>query len=309
MRRLLLSLLSLAFLSCLASAQTLTETFGTGANVFSIDFVGIGNPNNAPDPATIYPGLASPLGAVSYTYNIGRYEISRDIVTKANALGGLALTMSDMVSLGGNGSLKPATGISFNEAARFINWLNEIKGYQKAYNFTNLGTNDNISPWGDGQHVENNPYRHKNAVYYIPSSDEWYKAGYGSLSGEWFKYTTGSNLVPVSVASGTNQGTMVINRSENLGPADIVTAGGLSSFGTMAQGGNVWEWSESLRWGQRMFRGGSWQDQISALDVQLDNPPDVEHDRIGFRVAMIPEPSSLSLLALGGVVMALRRRR
>jgi hypothetical protein len=30
---------------------------------------------------------------------------------------------------------------------------------------------------------------------------------------------------------------------------------------------------------------------------------------LGFRVASVPEPSSLSLLALGGVVMALRRRR
>ena len=299
MRKLICLAVALASFSTICSAQTITETFGGGADAFTIDFVTLGNPNNAPDPAANYPGLASPLGAVSYNYNIGRYEISRGIVTKSNALGGLALTMSDMASLGGNGSLKPATGISFNEAARFINWLNEIKGYQKAYNFTNLGTNDNISAWGDGQHVENNPYRHKNAVYYIPSSDEWYKAGYGSLGGEWFKYTTGSNLVPVSIASGTNEGTMVINRSENLGPADI----------TIAQGGNVWEWSESLRWGQRMFRGGSWQDGISALDVQLDNPPDAEYDRIGFRVAMIPEPSSLSLLALGGAVVALGRRK
>ena len=112
MRKLLCLAVALATFSTICSAQTITETFGGGADAFTIDFVTIGNPNNAPDPAAIYPGLASPLGAVSYIYNIGRYEISRGIVTKANALGGLALTMSDMASLGGNGSLKPATGIS-----------------------------------------------------------------------------------------------------------------------------------------------------------------------------------------------------
>jgi hypothetical protein len=37
--------------------------------------------------------------------------------------------------------------------------------------------------------------------------------------------------------------------------------------------------------------------------------PSVEINIIGFRVAMIPEPSALFLLVLGGAVVALGRRR
>ena len=43
----LLAVLVLSGLS--AQGQTITETFGSGANQFSIDFVTIGNPGNAAD--------------------------------------------------------------------------------------------------------------------------------------------------------------------------------------------------------------------------------------------------------------------
>jgi hypothetical protein len=37
--------------------------------------------------------------------------------------------------------------------------------------------------------------------------------------------------------------------------------------------------------------------------------PTSEALNVGFRVAMVPEPSSLSLLVLGGVIVALGRRK
>jgi hypothetical protein len=47
------------------------------------------------------------------------------------------------------------------------------------------------------------------------------------------------------VASAAVPGTAVIVSAAfaiSPGPADIDNAGGLSPYGTMAQGGNVWEW-------------------------------------------------------------------
>ena len=65
----------------------------------------------------------------------------------------------------------------------------------------------------------------------------------------------------------------------------------------------------------RELRGGSWF--FSAADMNsLDRESYLAISSTslyiglqGFRVASVPEPSSLSLLVLGGVVLALRRRR
>ena len=79
----------LASLTTISSAQTITQTFGTGANAFTMDFVTIGNPNNVADTT----GNPNPAGSVAYTYNLGKYEVSRDMITKANSAGSLGITM------------------------------------------------------------------------------------------------------------------------------------------------------------------------------------------------------------------------
>lgn len=63
---LLLSLLALGCQS--ASAQLVTESFGTGDNVFTMDFVTIGNPNNAADET----GTPRPAGPVSLHLQFGQ---------------------------------------------------------------------------------------------------------------------------------------------------------------------------------------------------------------------------------------------
>jgi len=70
--------------SFVASAHA--DTFGSGANSFQIDFVTIGDPGNPPD------ANPNPAGAVSYEYRIGTYEISEQMIDKANSLGGLGIT-------------------------------------------------------------------------------------------------------------------------------------------------------------------------------------------------------------------------
>jgi len=81
----------------------------------------------------------------------------------------------------------------------------------------------------------------------------------------------------------------------------------------------VWEWMETAYDGgnniageRRELRGGAWYYSLSlslGASYRLDNNPEVMNETVGFRVAMVPEPSSLSLLVLGGVVVALRRRQ
>lgn len=304
MRRLLCSAVALASLITISFAQTITQHFGNGANTFSIDFVEIGNPGNAADTT----GSPNPVGSVAYTYNIGKYEVSRDIIIKADSAGSLGITMYDMISYGGNGVNRPATGISWNEAARFVNYLNTSKGYQAAYKFTSSGSNDYITLWEVGEYTGSNEFRHKDAYYFLPSIDEWYKAAYGAPNGTWYNYPTGSDSAPTAVSGGTTGA--VYNRQSS--PADITNAGAVSAYDTMAMGGNVLEWTESSNDGinnspfkNRELRGGYWYSNADSLreSVPTSNVAGYEDYSTGFRVASVPEPSSVSLMALGAVVV------
>ena len=305
----ILSLLALGYQT--ASATSLLETFGSGANQFTMDFVTIGNPGNAADTT----GSPNPAGAVAYTYNLGKYEVSRDMITKANSAGSLGITLWDMTSYGGNGVNKPATGITWYEAAKFVNWLNTSTGGTAAYKFDGSG---NFQLWsaGDAGYNANNMFRNSLAKYVIASRDEWYKGAYGNLDGTWNDWPTGSDSRPTAVASGTAANTVVSNGQS--GPADITSAGGLSAYGTMGQGGNVYEWNETAYDGinneageSRELRGGSWVSGsgILAASLRFDYDPAYGNGLDGFRVASVPEPSALSLLAIGLGGLALVRRR
>ena len=120
-------LLFRGFLAVLASAFVISgasaDTFGSGANQFTIDFVTIGNPGNPPDDDP------NPAGAVDYTYRMGKYEVSEQMIDNANALGGLGITKDT------RGPDKPATSVTWYEAARFVNWLNTSSGSVPAYKF------------------------------------------------------------------------------------------------------------------------------------------------------------------------------
>lgn len=294
------------------------DTFGSGSNQFSIDFRAIGNPNNPADTT----GDPNPAGAVSYEFRMGTYEISEDMIYKANALGNLAITI---ISRGAN---KPATAVSWNEAARFVNWLNTNSGYSAAYKFSSqpgsggYDPNANILLWqaGDAGYNAANPFRNSNAFYFLPTTDEWYKAAYYNAAGtNYFWYATGGNVAPTAVTGGTNANTAVYDPNVATTPADVTNAGGLSPYGTMGQGGNTWEFMETSLSGTnndptnlRVERGGSWDnyDIVMRKDSISNLGPSVGGGDIGFRVASIPEPSTCALLMLGGgVLWWLRSRR
>ena len=313
-----------------------TVTFGSGANTFTMDFATIGNPGNAADTT----GAPNPAGSVGYTYEIGKFEVSRNMITKYNSAFGTAnsleISLGDMTSFGGNGANKPATGGSWNEAARFVNWLNTSTGNQAAYKFTTGGVNDNIALWnsGDAGYDASNRYRNSLAKYVLPSYNEWYKAAYydpnknGGAGGYW-DYPTGSDAEPTAVTSGTAAGTAVFGHPQTQGPADVNQAGGLSPYGGMGLGGNVWDWEESSSnlanssgSSGRAVRGGPWIHPSNALLSSYRLNGELPSDGglyVGFRVVsldstpnVVPEPSMMvigTLFGLGGFIARRRMKK
>lgn len=234
----------LPFCVCGASLAILSlpihaDTFGSGTNQFTIHFVTVGDPGNPDDIGST--GLYSMLnGGVPYEFRIAAYEVSRNMIFQANREGHLGITIYNFDTAGigvGKGDDRPATSVSWNEAARFVNYRNESEGYSHAYKFS-LQPGDsgyraylNIQLWtaGDVGYDPSNPYRNSNAHYSLPSDDEWYKAAYYSGSGIiYHDFATGSDTIPIAVAGGTASGTAVYDQINATGPAEIDNAEGLS---------------------------------------------------------------------------------
>jgi len=314
-------------LDCMAD----TITFGSGANTFQMEFVPIGNPGNAADTT----GFPRPAGSVGYEYGIGKYEVSGSMIYHYNVNFGTPNGLE--IPPKSHYPNTPAQEFSWNEAARFVNWLNTSTGYHAAYKFTTGGIRDNISLWtsSDVGYDAANPYRNSFAKYVLPSYDEWYKAAYYDPNkpggaGYWL-YPTGSNDLPRRVSSGTDPNTAVYGQNLYSFPAPVDQAGGLSPYGVMGLGGNVYEWEEGpfdlvdFRSGgsARGVRGGAWNyfADMSSFDRHAQYPglgyvP--YHGSIGFRVvslssdippSIVPEPGMIvigSILGIGGL-MAKRR--
>ncbi len=75
--------LGLAWILLNSTDPAHADTFGSGTNTFDIEFVTIGNPGNAADTS----GSPNPAGAVAYSYRMGKFEISEQMIDKANAEG------------------------------------------------------------------------------------------------------------------------------------------------------------------------------------------------------------------------------
>jgi formylglycine-generating enzyme required for sulfatase activity len=91
-----------------------------------------------------------------------------------------------------------------------------------------------------------------------------------------------------------------------------------SPYGTFDQGGNVWEWNEALftltHGPYRGVRGGAWNVLAGTLHASrwgVDFPAGNLNGGFvqGFRVASIPEQSSLCLLTLAALALLHTRQR
>ncbi len=307
-----------------APGGLLADVFGSGSNAFTVDFVAVGDAGNPADSGTTGSSF-SPYGAVSYDFRMGTTEISRESVTKANVGGNLGISLTSVPFFQrGNAGPDPAMGVSWNEAARFVNYLNTSTGATAAYKFalqpgdTGYSATADIELWNsnDVGFDPTNAFRNLNATYFLPSENEWYKAAYyGGTGSTYFDYA-GSDVVPTSVQSGTADGTAVYDLSFQVGPAPVAQSGGTSYYGARGMNGNIGEYTESAFDGSNdnaselravrdsYFNAQSAAEFSSSFRNQLG--ADSENINTGFRVAsVVPEPaaSALIVLGLGGLVL------
>lgn len=297
-----------------SSSQSKADTFGSGDNQFTLDFTMIGNAGQAADQTTGF-------GYVPYSFAMGTYAISQNQLAAA-------ATASGQDFGGGQWSgNQPAAFVSWYQAAAFVNWLGTSTGHQAAYNLTYSEGAYTMALWQSGQagYDPSNPYRNNLARYVLPSKDEFYKSAYGLSNGSGYTlYATASNTAPTAVARGTTAGTAVFDGA-GAQPASVYEAGGRSSYGTMGQSGNVYQWEESAHSGantdpagRRGARGGYWfaPDYVLESSSRTAAGPGDVGVALGFRVAEItsnavPEPSTYALFGIGtiGLLMVMRRKK
>ena len=294
--------------------------------VVTFDWATVANPGNAPDTQVMFTDFSSGYGPVGYTYQISRHEVTNAQYTEfLNAAaaddpyslynpemgaGGFAGRFGGILRSGSPGSYTytvksgyadlPVVYVSWNDAARFVNWLHNGQGTAGTEN----GVYDMSLPA---------PSRAADATFVIPNENEWYKAAYydPDLDGSpgYWDYATGTDSVPYSddpaalnfPANSANYHNFDgnANNGYNDGYALPESAGALtpvggyfeslSAYGTFDQSGNVREWNESFIYSGRGLRGGMWlggADFISAAYRDFDNPVD-ESALDGFRVALV----------------------
>ena len=147
----------------------------------------------------------------------------------------------------------------------------------------------------------------------MPSEDEWYKAAYyDALTTSFFDNPAGSDTQPVCAAAGATPNTA--NCGAVVGDLTAVGSytGSASPYGTFDQGGNVWEWNDSIIPSfNRGLRGGSYDYGANnqAASLRPSSGSMLEESFVGFRVASIPEPGTGLLVLTGLLALAGSRRR
>jgi len=351
---------ALALLGLSIAAQA--DVFNLGPGFTNLETVVVGDPGNVGEisgavgaPAEQAP--ARVCGSVGYTYNIGKYEVTAAQYTdflnhKAKAsLYGLYNTYMSMSGspygcriehTGSKGSYhysvaigwanRPVNWISYWDACRFANWLNNGQGDGDTETgaYTLNGYNGD-----DGREIT----RNGGAKWFVVSEDEWYKAAYyrggGANAGYW-DYPTKSDTAPSNAGSDGyadpgnhanyyKNGYTIGNPYYRTNVGEFENSG--SAYGAFDQGGNLSEWNEAivLHYGnayRRGRRGGSFGDGLEVVGLSASfrdchAPPTYEGDLLGFRVAYlpdgwqpVPEPSSIIALA-GGLIslLGIKRRK
>jgi formylglycine-generating enzyme required for sulfatase activity len=285
------------------------------AAAITIPTVSISNPGNAADPLTNF-------GSVAYTYNIGQTEVTNAQyaaflnakaasdpnglynTSMAGAFGGITRTGSDgsyqYATVSGREN-HPVNFVSFWDATRFANWLHNGQG--------SGDTEDGAYTLTPDGFFNNTIARNAGWRWAVTSEDEWYKAAYhhpssqGGPASNYWLYASTNNSISTAEA----------NYDNDIGNTTPFGMYGASYYGTLDQGGNVAEWTESIMFGAfRSYRGGAFSDTgifTSHLraDVGPFNLPHVEVSSVGFRVSQVPSPGTAAILGAG--VLVLRRRR
>ena len=320
---------------------TRDPTTGTWTGSASLDMVTVGNSGNAADPAT-----GSIYGSVPYVYQIGKYDVtvgqycqflnavaktdpyslyngyiatynSTINITQSGSSGNYSYAVAGGYSQGAN---CPIFGVTWGDAARFCNWLQN----GQAAGAEGAGTTEAGAYTLNGDTTTLTETRNAGAKYVIPSENEWYKAAYydptlsGGAGGYWAFPTKSNNQPGNSLPDAGNSA----NYGNSTDPTNLLTPVGAFAaspgpYGTYDMGGDVYQWNEAVFGGvERGLRGGCWDSgdvflRSDAATYGVDFIPTNLDGGIGFRVASIPEPGSVTLLLAGALSLlayALRRR-
>lgn len=205
----------------------------------------------------------------------------------------------------------PVNYESWYAAIRFANWLNNGQGNGD----TETGAYTLGPLFGSGgEPIKGDSItRNAGATVFLPTANEWFKAAfYNPSDSSYYQYPTSSNTVPTATSpTATPNSANYSNAVGNLTDVGAYT-GTTSPYGAYDMGSNVINWVETLvrhpdSPGTRELWGASFGG--SSVNMHLTTSgssffPTVSSGGFGFRVASIPEPSSVVLAALGFVTLA-----
>lgn len=294
-------------------------------NTILTDLVSIGNPGNDPDDQGI--------GSVDKIYQIGKYEVTaKQYASFLNAvawkedphalyhvkMGSDQKVASIKRAILADGSYYydvilgreklPITYVSLNDAERFCNWLENgaptsDQDYALLQESTEKGAY-NFKKSNNQEVVEANP----NALYHIPSDNEWVKAAYyegNGVNAAYAIYPTQQGTSPNSgigdIANAANYKTWSSRVERNFLSKDLMITA-VDCFDTTStfyeahdMGGNVAEWTTSLNSeGLATVRGGSWKsvyswyynNDLMRTAAPKSYDPSIGTNFIGFRVVV-----------------------
>lgn len=259
----------------------------------------------------------------------------------------LAATAGSRYSVKAGQGNFPVVHLNWSRAARFVNWLANGQGpsgtESGVYDMSVFENNSFATPPPRAENAqffipsENEFYK---AAYYDPTKN----AG----AGGYWQYGTRSDSVPASVAppgtsNSANVGEGTTGSSGGTSASIMATTGAafdrdviyltdvgaytaaMSYYGLSDVDGQIYDWTEATRPNINnpsqmlpVYRGGSWQFNDLASGAAFRNAGNGAGVNIGqFQywglrvgtVAVVPEPSSLALVAGAGMVLAIAAAR
>lgn len=278
-------------------------------------FMLIGDPGNSPDRMTGF-------GTVNTIFEISTTEVSN--VQYAGFLNSVAkddpqslfspLMESDprggIVRSGASGSyfyeskpymaVKPVNFVSWINAARFVNWLeNGMPEGEQGQLTTETGTYDLTI-----QDAAEAAVRGPDSRYAIPEENEWFKAAYYDPVARFYRqYPLRIEGLPKRAAASSsgnvrNPGPGVINFANGAlwfgmqgNVISVASTQAKSAYGTYNQGGNVAEWLDNpTERSMRIIRGGHYEANVEEVSSsgRAFHEPDHTSPSVGFRVVRAP---------------------
>ena len=215
---------------------------------------------------------------------------------------------------------RPVNYVSWGDAARFANWLHngQPTGQLTGNPAQDAGLTEDGSYYLDG--ATSNAallliVREPDATWVIPSEDEWYKAAYhynNGVTGDYYDYPTSSDSVPSNLLGNPtdpgNNATFRVGEFTIGSPYYRTEVGAHensdSPYATFDQGGNVWEWNETVIGSYRGFRGGDFINSDGKLHAAYREKhyPTYESNSVGFRVAEVSEQAPVPAVSEWGMV-------